>query len=1427
MSWLNLNEGFNSLKGQLTNFASNVLADDDNEGTAEHNYDYDKLKHLCAEQELQIQNLKRINEELKQHKTQQDDIAESNGNWNWETTERKASITSEESLSDLRSKVSSLESEKNDLLLRLEQLDSENEMNLSKVVNMRDKLQDELNDMKENYLEVKQQNKKLIIIEEKLKSELKELQLRLKQESEVSVDGEYKEKYMHLAEENRKLSCDLDESKKEVGVLKSSNETLQKVLDDVKQANEAENMKYIEKIKVLQSENKIIYIELQKAKKKLKFFEKKSENDVETSKKLEVILETYEQRVNSLKREVEDLKLQNSENQSSDTEEQMRLLQEELELLKTDKNNLEKRVFELIINHQDQIQSLKKEKDELKIENESLQLKANGRMDCELEMELDNIRKEHEAQLDILQEELEYLKKREDKTTTDENNVETLHDQIQTLERELIDIKEHNQELDAIHKKYLELHNRYVKIISENIKKFQECDKPSDLQQCSYEDDPQVAEFSKQVENIMKILLELRYKCESLEKKVMDLSEEKNNIISEKNHEIEKLLHNSDILSQEVLEKTQSLKEYKIECSELAKNNDLLISDLAAYKNNSVLQTISESNEDNVVLLESQLDNSNKRIEDLERIIDDYERQQMNDKGGNSDGDTDIIDKKELDHQRLLNNYDILRIEYDSLQSDLEAARDYLKVVTDENRELKFSLEKVKSDYENVDYQLSELHVNTDGLKEELVAFKKKTDCLSNENCKLKSENEKNKAISDDLKNEIAVVKEKLHAEQGDRKDLELQIRNLTEKLQISKMAETSLKLQYEQKSKEAVSLSESKYNLEISLNQTIQNLAEFQNKFEELQSQNDALTKKQIELEKIALEREERIEKLNSIVTQLEDQLVTLKNEESFNKLVSKDNLDGQVLKEEPVTFEDIKFDQLPAAEKEKKQIGDIQTEDSYNELKVKYDDLLKEKNYIQGELDKQKQLEAKLNESLNTCSVLEKQVQELSLSRNELVNIVTTKHQESVAYHNEIQRLTQMLTVEAEKYRNLEKSQVKNEEIEKLTDQNNFLKQKCEVMAQNLLEEQSKVQQLVSEKSAHSEREVTLQKKLERLQTHLVELEEHYTQELFQTEQKNASLQARVTEIEEREKSSSTIYTSVSIRANQQVESLQKQLQTVMNERDLLRKQISDAEDQNNKQAAALANLQFVLEQFRKDKEKDVFKETERIRRHIVAEKQVQEELKKEISNLKSQLEESNQGLLAASRLSDQLELSQKTISTLKEEVYQLQSKLAKSEDDLKEATSQTDGKVDKSLVKNLIIGFVTSNNNLNKDQLQILKIIATVLDFNQQDHDKVNLNKPQHGSWLSSLLGPQHGNPNKKLEESLSQAFVKFLENESKPRVVPSLLTSNVSEATKPTSSKSTTPRQTPIVLSEIVLPTFADFAQNRNSSSILKDVLKDSS
>lgn len=80
----------------------------------------------------------------------------------------------------------------------------------------------------------------------------------------------------------------------------------------------------------------------------------------------------------------------------------------------------------------------------------------------------------------------------------------------------------------------------------------------------------------------------------------------------------------------------------------------------------------------------------------------------------------------------------------------------------------------------------------------------------------------------------------------------------------------------------------------------------------------------------------------------------------------------------------------------------------------------------------------------------------------------------------------------------------------------------------------------------------------------------------------------------------------------------------------------------------------------------------------------------------------------------------------------------------------------------------------------------------------------------------------------KDSLAEAFVKFLENESRPRAendnAPSLLSMN----SPPKSSGGDEPSRAtaavqPILLPDVMLP---NFHSPRNSSSILKDILNDS-
>ncbi|RZC36983.1 thyroid receptor-interacting protein 11, partial [Asbolus verrucosus] len=1231
------------------------------------------------------------------------DCNQSDTNWTWEISDvpRYDKVKTDKIISDLKKTINELKSEKQDLTSNLELLDSDFQLNTEKLVSLKDKIQADYNDLEEKYTELKEDHEKLLESEKTVNKELENIKSKYQELVEKRNDkvshSETCAKCETLLQENRRFLNEIEILNNEVTVLNSNNITLHRALEDTK--NEANNdyRELKEKLKLCESENKILVAELQKANQSIATFEKKSKVDAENCKKLAVILEGYEQQVSSLK--------------------------EELLLMKNERVNLPR------------LEDVNK----LKIDFEDVQ-KA---------------------------------------------------------------LKKANEEKEQTHKKY-------VNILTENVKKYIDCDKPSEeFSNCSSEVDPQITEYSHQVESMLNILLDLKCKCENLEKDLYNVTQEKTDLLSEKNHEIEKLIQNSEILSQEVITKSQTIKDYENECNELIKNNDILINELEAYKNNSGLQTISESNEDNLLLLETQLENANKKIEELENVIANLEN--------NINKDIPAEDETQQDG----NEMNRLLEDNSSLKEEIKKLENVQTIITEEKEKLGLSLEKIKTDLENTEYQYTEMNINMETLKEEIENQKKKIEELIGQNLAMEKLNIEYERNNEDIRSALNVTREKLLFEEDTRKQLENQVRNLTEKLQNAKMCETSLKLQYDTINKELMGMTEAKCVVERSLKNTLDNLAHCQDNLLVLQRENEEL-KNTAELEKNLQNNKEVIEYDETDVTSRRtEKLIADENGELSTTINQLENIDLST----EINVEDLKQENL-------KLITNL------DEMQLQLDTVIQEKNRLQSEVTKLNLMNSQHADCIQNTKSLEKKVEELIAAKNELTNVVITKHQENITYHNEIQRLSQILNAEAEKARSFEfqlqsaktaivrsaEIEKKNEEIDNLTDQNNFLRQKCEILAQNLLEEQNKVQQILAEHSNPSEKEQFLSKKLERLQTHLIEVEEHYTQELLRAEEKNSELQAKVNEIEQREKNSSTMYTSVSIRANQHVETLQHQLQLITNQRDDLRKKISDAEDNSNKQEAALANLQFVLEQFQKDKDKDVQKETERIRRQINVEKRAQEDLKNEIASLHSQLEESKQGLQAASRLSDQLEQSKQSIVTLKGEVTQLKEKLNKSEERLQNLSSQTDGKVDKSLIKNLVIGFVTTNNNLSKDQMQILKIIATVLDFNQQDHDKINLNKSQQG-WLSSFLTPQTSQGMS--QESLSQAFVKFLENESKPRLVPSLLSNNNESSKSRKNSGVTVPRQSPSILSEVVLPTFADFAQNRNSSSILKDVLKDNS
>ncbi|XP_055682869.1 myosin-11 [Lutzomyia longipalpis] len=451
------------------------------------------------------------------------------------------------------------------------------------------------------------------------------------------------------------------------------------------------------------------------------------------------------------------------------------------------------------------------------------------------------------------------------------------------------------------------------------------------------------------------------------------------------------------------------------------------------------------------------------------------------------------------------------------------------------------------------------------------------------------------------------------------------------------------------------------------------------------------------------------------------------------------------------------------------------------------------------------------------------------LTREKNELINLVTVKHNESVQYHAEIQRLSQLLQQEMTKtcpkcpemektLQDYQATRLRMAELEKLPDQIDCLKEKSTLLTNSLLEEQQKAKILIREKQELRDENANLTRDLERLRQHLVSVEEDQTTQMVELQRQAEEYRNKLTLLEQEAQKSSNAYTSASIRANQHAETLQAQYMLLSQQRDELSSKLSAAEDKESKNQAALINLQCALEQFQRDKDRDIEATTYRIRKQLEDERKAHMDVLTEIKNLQGQLAEAKTGLLAASRISDQLEQSQANLSAQKEEMQKLQEKCAKLEHKLVDAETNQADKVEKTLIKNLVIGYVAAPNA--GDKSQILKLISAVLDFNQNEADKIGLKPSQ--TW-----GSQGGDE----AQGLAQAFVKFLEKESQPRQQPtaaSLL--NITHTKTPAASPkapetatSATPAPVqPILLSDNILQALAP---PRNSSSILKDILND--
>lgn len=309
-------------------------------------------------------------------------------------------------------------------------------------------------------------------------------------------------------------------------------------------------------------------------------------------------------------------------------------------------------------------------------------------------------------------------------------------------------------------------------------------------------------------------------------------------------------------------------------------------------------------------------------------------------------------------------------------------------------------------------------------------------------------------------------------------------------------------------------------------------------------------------------------------------------------------------------------------------------------------------------------------------------------------------------------------------------------------------------------------------------AELELRIRQDAERLRAHLVQVEEAHTLEDLAGQEREASLSHEVTLLRGKLNAAYSASESTSYEASMRADMLQEQLRAVSLQRDTAVQQCNAARQQAQQYAASLSNLQTVLEQFQQEEKSMYATELEKHRREAQSNLQKANQMQQQVKQLQERLDEANNALESASRLTEQLDLKDARIEELQRQVLLQQEMLEEVQTKMMNLLNSSEGKVDKVLLRNILVGYFSTPKN---KRVEVLKLMGVVLGVKREDMDKlVSDEQVTVTKWVSSWLGgggSSHNHPaashkshNLEMNSSFSEMFLKFLETESLPSPPP---------------------------------------------------------
>ena len=690
----------------------------------------------------------------------------------------------------------------------------------------------------------------------------------------------------------------------------------------------------------------------------------------------------------------------------------------------------------------------------------------------------------------------------------------------------------------------------------------------------------EIPEGSTIFETLAKQYVEANWKKEMLERKLTEITRELN-------------------LTAEMRDSLQ------IECDDSQSTIETLMLQIDHLK--SSLPSIPENSEERVAMLETETESMNEKIQHLKT-------------------EREALRVKHFELITAMSSLEGSLRNQENLEAEVRNTKDQLAIA-------KQQLDGASKNVENNENTMEDLRRRLHASLEENNQLRKKIDELEVAERRVVEQLRKSEKELEDLRKNFEKLQEDYRLAIDSRNKFEQDISIINEEKQhleteLSKLRKSEdLREQLDKANRDKDDLEYDILNMRKELDSTLAQLSTMETQVARLTNENSEL------LEQLSGNHDdatERIELLQTEMSILNQEHTSLKHETTLKLETSE--LERRKLSEELTetmsTLDALKnrcqeLEALVADSESKRSLAEVsnfELTESREKLEIALENAQENASMAKQTIENLSQLIREKDSEIESL----KSLATLSAEREELVRLVQEKHNTSLQYYAEIQRLAQLVTDQAAslqqaiaerdekamKYEEKEAEilwaqnelQVVRQRLKSLEESHNnvetcgivehsvkiaeatMLNEKCNALEAALIQEQSNNRIIQNQLTESQSREVNAARELERLRTHLVEMQASYTEDALVAEESRRQLEAKLAQAEEKAQNSSTVYTSASIRANQQVETLQQQMSLIVQQRDEIQSKLSAAEDKVLSHTASLTNLQIVLEQFQR---------------------------------------------------------------------------------------------------------------------------------------------------------------------------------------------------------------------------------------------------